>query len=143
MLGNPGILVLDEPTAGLDPRERIRFRNLISQFSENRIVILATHIVSDIEFIANRILLLHEGSLIKQGSPAELSSELHGKVWALRLNERDVPAELVHHTISNMAREEDGIRLRILSEEKPHPEAVPVEANLEEVFLYHCGEEKL
>lgn len=143
MLGNPGILVLDEPTAGLDPRERIRFRNLISQFSENRIVILATHIVSDIEFIANRILLLHEGSLIKQGSPAELSSELHGKVWALRLNERDVPAELVHHAISNMAREEDGIRLRILSEEKPHPEAVPVEANLEEVFLYHCGEEKL
>lgn len=143
MLGNPGILVLDEPTAGLDPRERIRFRNLISQFSENRIVILATHIVSDIEFIANRILLLHEGSLIKQGSPAELSSELHGKVWALRLNERDAPAELVHHTISNMAREEDGIRLRILSEEKPHPEAVPVEANLEEVFLYHCGEEKL
>lgn len=143
MLGNPGILVLDEPTAGLDPRERIRFRNLISQFSENRIVILATHIVSDIEFIANRILLLHEGSLIKQGSPAELSSELHGKVWALRLNERDAPAELVHHTISNMAREEYGIRLRILSEEKPHPEAVPVEANLEEVFLYHCGEEKL
>lgn len=143
MLGNPGILVLDEPTAGLDPRERIRFRNLISQFSENRIVILATHIVSDIEFIANRILLLHEGSLIKQGSPAELSSELHGKVWALRLNERDAPAELVHHTISNMAREEDGIRLRILSEKKPHPEAVPVEANLEEVFLYHCGEEKL
>lgn len=143
MLGNPGILVLDEPTAGLDPRERIRFRNLISQFSENRIVILATHIVSDIEFIANRILLLHEGSLIKQGSPAELSSELHGKVWALRLNERDVPAELVHHTISNMAREEYGIRLRILSEKKPHPEAVPVEANLEEVFLYHCGEEKL
>lgn len=143
MLSNPGILILDEPTAGLDPRERIRFRNLISRFSENRIVILATHIVSDIEFIANQILLLHQGTVIQQGSPGKLCDELDGKVWALRLDTPDVPTELVHHTISNMAREGDGIRLRILSEEKPHKDAVPVPANLEEVFLYHCGEEAL
>lgn len=143
MLSDPGILILDEPTAGLDPRERIRFRNLISQFSEGRIVILATHIVSDVEFIANQILLLHEGSLLKQGTPAELSAELDGKVWALSLQVPDVPTELVHHTISNMARQDNGIRLRIISEEKPYSDAVPVSANLEEVFLYHCGEEKL
>lgn len=141
MLDDPGILILDEPTAGLDPRERIRFRNLIAQFAGERIILLATHIVSDIEFIANQVLLLHEGNLLKQGSPAELSGELQGKVWALNLHAADVPSELVHHTISNMAREEDGIRLRIISEEKPHPAAVPVTANLEEVFLYHCGEE--
>lgn len=143
MLADPGILILDEPTAGLDPRERIRFRNLISRFAENRIVILATHIVSDIEFIANQILLLHEGNLLKFGSPTELCQELDGKIWALELDEPDVPTELVHHTISNMARENDGIRLRIISEEKPHENAVPVFANLEEVFLYHCGEERL
>ena len=141
MLSDPGILILDEPTAGLDPRERIRFRNLISKFAENRIVILATHIVSDIEFIANKIILLHEGDMLKFGTPAELCEELQGKVWALQLQKPDVPTELVHHTISNMAREEDGIRLRIISEEKPHPDTVTVLANLEEVFLYHCGEE--
>lgn len=142
MLADPGVLILDEPTAGLDPRERIRFRNLISQFSENRIVILATHIVSDVEFIANQILLLHEGDLIRFGTPATLCAELQNKVWSLTLNTADVPAELLHHTISNMAREGDGIHLRIIAPESPHPEAVSVTANLEEVFLYHCGEEK-
>lgn len=143
MLNDPGILILDEPTAGLDPRERIRFRNLISQFSENRIILLATHIVPDIEFIANKIILLHQGNLLKYDTPTALCSELEGKVWALELQAMDVPTELVHHTISNMAREGDGIRLRIIAEEQPHPLAVSVPANLEEVFLYHCGEESM
>ena len=143
MLNNPGILILDEPTAGLDPRERIRFRNLISKFSEDRIIILATHIVPDIEFIANKIILLYEGNLLKYDTPAALCGELDGKVWALELDEADVPTELVHHTISNMAREGDGIRLRIIAENQPHPLAVSVPANLEEVFLYHCGEESM
>lgn len=141
MLSDPGILILDEPTAGLDPRERIRFRNLISKFSENRIVILATHIVPDIEFIANNIILLHQGDMLRFGSPAELCDELTGKVWSLVLEASDVPCELVHHTISALAREDSGIRLRIIATEKPHPDAVPVTANLEEVFLFHCGEE--
>ena len=143
MLNNPGILILDEPTAGLDPRERIRFRNLLSKFSEDRIIILATHIVPDIEFIANKIILLYEGDLLKYDTPAALCGELEGKVWALELDETDVPTELVHHTISNMAREGDGIRLRIIAENQPHPLAVSVPANLEEVFLYHCGEESM
>lgn len=143
MLNDPGILILDEPTAGLDPRERIRFRNLLSKFSENRIIILATHIVPDIEFIANKILLLHEGILLKYDTPTALCAELDRKVWALELQESDVPTELVHHTISNMAREGDGIRLRIIAEKQPHPLAVSVSANLEEVFLYHCGEESM
>ena len=143
MLNNPGILILDEPTAGLDPRERIRFRNLLSKFSEDRIIILATHIVPDIEFIANKIILLYEGDLLKYDTPATLCGELEGKVWALELDETDVPTELVHHTISNMAREGDGIRLRIIAEDQPHPLAVSVPANLEEVFLYHCGEESM
>lgn len=141
MLSNPGILILDEPTAGLDPRERIRFRNLLSKFSQDRIILIATHIVSDVEFIANEILLLNEGQLLKFDTPEQLCRELDGKVWALNLDAADVPAELLHYTISNMARENGGIRLRILAEEQPHPEAVPVPANLEEVFLFHCGED--
>ena len=141
MLSDPGILILDEPTAGLDPRERIRFRNLISQFAENRIVILATHIVPDVEFIANQIILLHEGNLLRFGNPAQLCGEVEGKVWELKLPELDVPAELLHHTISNLAREQEGIRLRLIAQTQPHPEARTVAANLEEVFLYHCGEE--
>lgn len=143
MLNDPGVLILDEPTAGLDPRERIRFRNLLSRFSENRIIILATHIVPDIEFIANKIILVHEGHLLKYDTPATLCNELSGKVWTLELHETDVPTELVHHTISNMARENDGIKLRIISEEQPHPDAISVPANLEEVFLYYCGEESM
>ncbi len=141
MLSDPGILILDEPTAGLDPRERIRFRNLISRFSENRIVLLATHIVPDIEFIANQILLLHEGKLLKQDTPAALCQELSGKVWSLELEEKDVPENLLHHTISSLAREDGGIRMRILAQEKPHPAAASVSPNLEDVFLWHCGEE--
>ena len=142
MLSDPGILILDEPTAGLDPRERIRFRNLLSKFSEDRIILIATHIVSDIEFIANQILLLHQGKLIHSGNPGELCQELKGKAWSVTLKDPNVPEELLRHTISNMARENGGICLRILSETKPHPDAVPVAANLEEVFLWHCGREE-
>lgn len=142
MLANPGVLILDEPTAGLDPRERIRFRNLISRFAENRIVIIATHIVPDVEFIANHIILLHEGTMLRFGSPTALCRELEGKVWSVELDEPDVPHSFMHHTISNMARTPGGIHLRIISGEKPHPDAVPVSPNLEEVFLYHCGEER-
>ena len=79
--------------------------------------------------------------MLRFGSPTDLCQELNGRVWALQLQVSDVPADLLHHTISNMAREDSGIRLRIISEEKPHPDAVAVLANLEEVFLYHCGEE--
>ena len=79
--------------------------------------------------------------MLKNGSPVQLCEELNGKVWALSLDVPDVPDSLVHHTISNMARENEGIRLRIISEERPHPAAEPVKANLEEVFLYYCGEE--
>lgn len=143
MLSDPGILILDEPTAGLDPRERIRFRNLLCKFSGERIILLATHIVSDVEFIANEILLLHEGRLLRQGSPAQLCGQLQNKVWALHLDAPDVPDSLLHHTISNLARENGGIRLRILSETQPHPAALPVPASLEEVFLWHCGEEAM
>ncbi|WP_438431478.1 ABC transporter ATP-binding protein [Gorillibacterium sp. sgz500922] len=140
MLGDPDILILDEPTAGLDPQERIRFRNLITKFSENRIVLLATHIVSDIEFIANQVILLKDGHLLKQGTPQALVDSMKGKVWHVAATDRMVDEKLQRLRISNMLREQDKILLRVIDDEKPDDQAESVPANLEDVFLYYIGE---
>ena len=140
MLNEPDILVLDEPTAGLDPQERIRFRNLITKFSENRIVLLATHIVSDIEFIANQVILLKDGQLIKQDTPAALINGMNGKVWRVSATDQTVDEKLRQLRISNMIREHDEIRMRVIDDKKPDVSAVNVQGNLEDVFLYYFGE---
>lgn len=139
MLGNPEILILDEPTAGLDPQERIRFRNLISRFSQDRIVLLATHIVSDVEFIANEVLLLKEGKLIRKNTPEALEHEIDGKVWSLRLPGNEELSDYEDCLISNVRRIEEGIDVRILSEEVLGRGAVRVKPGLEDVFLYYFG----
>lgn len=139
MLGNPEILILDEPTAGLDPQERIRFRNLISRFSQDRIVLLATHIVSDVEFIANEVMLLKEGKLIRKNTPEALEHEIDGKVWSLRLPGNEELSDYEDCLISNVRRIEEGIDVRILSEEVLGRGAVRVKPGLEDVFLYYFG----
>ena len=139
MLNDPDILILDEPTAGLDPQERIRFRNLITKFSRGRTVLLATHIVSDIEFISNEVILLKEGHLLKQDTPQALMQEMDGKVWAVIADDNTLDEKLSSLKISNMLRDHNGIHLRIIGEEKPEG-ALPEKANLEDVFLYHFGE---
>ncbi|MBD3919003.1 ABC transporter ATP-binding protein [Paenibacillus sp. PR3] len=140
MLGDPDILILDEPTAGLDPQERIRFRNLITKFSENRIVLLATHIVSDIEFIANQVILLKDGQLLKQDTPQALMESLNGKVWHVIATDKTLDEKLKRLKISNMQRDQDNILLRVIDDEKPDEHAASVQANLEDVFLYYFGE---
>lgn len=138
MVNDPGILILDEPTAGLDPKERIRFRNLISKFSKDRIVLLATHIVSDIEYIANEVILLREGILIKQNKPTALMDEIRGKVWEVKIAGENSQAFLEQYSISNIVFDEGHYALRIVSEKKPIEGAVSISPNLEDVFLYYC-----
>lgn len=140
MLNNPKILVLDEPTAGLDPNERIRFRNLISELAEDRLVLLSTHIVSDIEYIANEILLMKDGKIMHTGTAEELIGSMEEYVWACNVSRCDVSRLMKEYKVANMKTEAHGIELRIISKECPLPDAKKTEANLEDVFLYYFGE---
>lgn len=142
MLGDPKILILDEPTSGLDPSERIRFRNLISQFAQGRTILLATHIVSDVECIAKEIIILKEGTLITQGSTDTLEQSIYGKVWEVTANAKDAAHLSNQYYVSNMKQQGENYHLRIVSDMPPVTGAAKVSPNLEDVFLYYFGERK-
>lgn len=141
MLNNPQILILDEPTAGLDPNERIRFRNLISELSEERLVLLSTHIVSDIEYIANEILMMKDGAIVNAGTLDGIISTMPKKVWNCLVPQQSVSAITKRYKVSNMKSDKQGVDLRIISAEKPCETAVCVRPSLEDVFLYYFGEQ--
>ena len=140
MLNDPKILILDEPTAGLDPSERIRFRNLISELSEDRIVLLSTHIVSDIEYIANEILLMKDGVITMSGTAEKIVASMPEKVWTFAVPKAQIDAYLKAYKVANVKTVPGGAELRVLSPVRPNSAAVEVEANLEDAFLYHFGE---
>lgn len=140
MLNDPKILILDEPTAGLDPNERIRFRNLISELSEERLVLLSTHIVSDIEYIANEIWLMKDGKIIRQGTLDRIIQSMPETVWICYVGKQKVSSMINRYKISNMKSEEDKVELRIVSSNQPLPGAIPVKPTLEDAFLYYFGE---
>ncbi len=136
LLNDPEILVLDEPTSGLDPGERVRFRNIISSLGKNRLVLLSTHIVPDVEYIADKILLMKDGSLIHVGDESLLLSRAAGRVWKCLVPETDVDLLDRKYIISNLRHQGQAVELRIISEERPAPDAQQTEATLEDAYLY-------
>ena len=140
MLNNPKVLVLDEPTAGLDPNERIRFRNLISELAEDRLVLLSTHIVSDVAFIAKEILLMKEGKLLQTGNCDAILAGMDKNVWLLK-TDKEQPEEAFHrYLIANKKHVADRVEMRIIAKERPAAGAVLQKPTLEDAFLCYFGE---
>lgn len=142
LLNEPQILILDEPTAGLDPKERVRFRNLISDYAGDKIVILSTHIVSDVEAIADQVMLMKKGKFVLQGTIPQLVEKAGGKVWELTVSSEETRMWREKVTVANLRHEGDKVILRIISDTIPAEDAVPCEASLEDLYLYYFPTEE-
>jgi ABC-2 type transport system ATP-binding protein len=136
LLNDPKILIVDEPTAGLDPEERVRFRNLLTELGGNRVVILSTHIVSDIEATATDVAIIHRGRLVVRTSPEQLLTAVHGKVWDWTVTSAELSDVRNAHLVSGTVRTSDGVKVRIVAGEKPSLSARPVVPTLEDAYLY-------
>ncbi|WP_018258443.1 ABC transporter ATP-binding protein [Halomicrobium katesii] len=139
LLADPELLVVDEPTVGLDPTERVRFRNVLAELAEDRIVVLSTHIVSDVEVTASDIVLLHDGRVLAHESPAALLDEVEGSVWEWTVGDDDLAEVKREYTISGTARRSDGVAVRVVSASRPTPAAEPAEPTLEDAYLDAIG----
>lgn len=141
VLGDPDILILDEPTAGLDPKQRIAVRNLIASLAQHKIVLIATHVVSDVEFISREVLLLRQGRLLRQDSRLHLIRELEGKVFELEAPEESLPSLQRKYKVGGLAQGENGLYVRVLSEQTPEDYPCQlVRPTLEDVYLWYCDE---
>lgn len=143
LLNDPEILILDEPTAGLDPKERIRIRNFISEIASNKIVILATHIVSDVESVAKEILLLKKGTLIRQGTPYNLLENIKENVFEIHTSEEQLREIQNKYRVTNLYHTSEGIDVKVVADVPPEEyDYVPAIASLEDVYLYYFESEE-
>jgi len=135
LLNDPQLLIVDEPTAGLDPEERVRFRNLLSELSGERIVILSTHIVSDVEAVATEIAILAQGRLLAQGAPEALLSQVAGKIWEVIVPSTELSALSEKHLVSSTAHRSDGVHARVVADAAPFASTRQLEPSLEDAYL--------
>ena len=139
LLNDPQLLIVDEPTVGLDPEERVRFRNLLSTLSGDRIVILSTHIVSDVEATALEIAIIDQGRLLTHDTPEALLREVDGKVWSWVVPSAQLPEVNQQHLVSGTIRRSDGVHVRAVVERSPTPDAELVAPTLEDAYLYRTA----
>jgi ABC-2 type transport system ATP-binding protein len=136
LLNDPQLLIVDEPTAGLDPEERVRFRNLLSDLAGERIVLLSTHIVSDAEATATEIALINAGRLLRHGAPEDLLQAVEGLVWQWVIPSAELSAAKQQYLISSTARRSDGVHLRVVGSTPPSPDAQAILPTLEDAYLH-------
>jgi ABC-2 type transport system ATP-binding protein len=136
LLNDPKLLIVDEPTAGLDPEERVRFRNLLSELSGERIVILSTHIVSDIEAVATSIAILEQGHLLAHESPEALLASVAGKIWEVVIPSAELPALRQKYLVSSTAHRSDGVHARVVADVAPDKSLRPLDPSLEDAYLF-------
>ena len=135
LLNDPKILIMDEPTAGLDPKERAYFRNVISEMAQDKIIIISTHIVSDIEYISDQVIIMKKGRFILQGTTEELTAEAEGMVWSCRVPVREWAAFEISHTVANSRNLGEMVEARVISPERPCADAEQAEPTLEDLYL--------
>ncbi|MCD7742209.1 MAG: ABC transporter ATP-binding protein [Ruminococcus sp.] len=141
LLNDPKILVLDEPTAGLDPKERMRFRSIIGKIGSEKIIILATHIVSDVESIADKAILLKSGEIISFDTPSELINQIKGMVWTSEMSIKEADEYMLSHSNAVLVKNDNSVSLRIVSSTKPFENAKPCSPTLEDVYIYRFEQE--